>query len=164
MFGAVAAPAPPEASAREVRTLGEIGKGRARRVGAHGPARKAARQVGGADEAPDGWRGGSRRARRAAGGVGEGSSPPPPWTAGSLASLIAAFSDPFSTKPTAGGARWALLFLVLCRLRGGVAAHPAQPAPRRDTAAPGGVTPAASATATGGATPQATSCSRAIFA
>ena len=32
---------------------------------------------------------------------------------GSLASLIAAFSDPFSTKPTAGGARWALLFLVL---------------------------------------------------
>lgn len=50
---------------------------------------------------------------------------------GSLASLIAAFSDPFSTKPTAGGARWALLFLAVCRLRGGVAAHPAQPAPRR---------------------------------
>ena len=68
---------------------------------------------------------------------------------GSLASLIAAFSDPFSTKPTAGGARWALLFLVwltvdwltrfaplatlVTAILGCVpaAAHPAQPAPRR---------------------------------
>lgn len=51
---------------------------------------------------------------------------------GSLASLIAAFSDPFSTKPTGGRrAMGAAVPGPVCRLRGGVAAHPAQPAPRR---------------------------------
>lgn len=84
---------------------------------------------------------------------------------GSLASLIAAFSDPFSTKPTAGGARWALLFLVLyaaCAAAWLLTRRNLRPGEEHGSA--GGVTPAASATATGGATPQATSCSRAIFA
>lgn len=149
--------------ARGEGRLGRDRQGRARRVGAHGPARKAAR-TGRRAERP------RRLARRQPPRSprrwrrGRGSSPPPPWTAGGRSPRSSRRSRiPFRRSPRRAARDGRCCSWSCMPPARRVAAHPAQPAPRRGARQRGGVTPP-HLPPLRGRDPQATSCSRAIFA